>query len=55
VLVHCVGNKETVLYCVKRTPYTYAVRFTQYADLYDDLRPTRLADVTRVLGGGVPA
>jgi len=49
-IAHCGGNKETVAYCVKRTAYSlhlrstfYAVRFTQYADLYTYLRPTVIA------------
>jgi len=37
-----------VQYCVKRTSYTYAVRFTQYDDLYTYLRPTELGFVVTI-------
>jgi len=49
-LVHDGVSKELVLYCVKRTLYTYAVRFTQYANLYDYLRPTVLAEILKAVG-----
>ena len=45
-LIQCGVNKYTILYCVQRTAYTYAVRFTQYATVYCLLITTQGHDMS---------